>query len=73
MGFRPGELDNIQGSATHGTPEIYLSKLLEVWLQWAPGDTRGSKSIATLGALQAAVRKAGLGRVAAQLTASTDE
>ena len=39
------------------------------WLQWAPdpADRASKRSFATLGALQSAVRRAGLGRVAADL------
>ena len=70
LGFHTGELDVIQTNPALMTtaPMSYLNQLLTDWLQWAPGDGRGSKSFATLGALQTATRKAGLGKVAAQLT-----
>lgn len=70
LGFLPGELDSIQSNPmlTTGAPQSYIDQLLANWLQWAPGDSRNSKNIATLGALQAALRKSGLGRAAAQLT-----
>ena len=74
LGFRPGELDVIQMNPALMTnaPMSYLNQLLTNWLQWAPRDGRGSKNSATLGALQAATRKAGLGRVAAQLTVESN-
>ena len=74
LGFRPGELDVIQMNPALMTnaPMSYLNQLLTNWLQWAPGDGRDSKNSATLGALQAATRKAGLGRVAAQLTVESN-
>ena len=48
-------------------PESYLYTLLEEWLQWAPGDNRGSKNFATLEALQRAMSKSGLGSAATEL------
>jgi hypothetical protein len=38
------------------------------WLEWAPGDARGSEDYATLEHLQIAVSEAGFGVVASKLT-----
>ena len=39
----------------------YLRELLSQWLEWAPGDARGSTGYATRESLVAALRKANLG------------
>ena len=41
--------------------------MLEEWLQWAPGDHRGSKNFATFEALQLALSESGLGAAASKL------
>ena len=41
--------------------------MLAQWLQWAPGDSRGSTSFATLEDLKAALNQAGLGAIAYDL------
>ena len=38
-------------------PSGYLGEMLGKWLQWAPGDGRGSKNFATFEELQAALLK----------------
>ena len=70
LGFRPGELNNIQGAPNHQNtaPQSFLRAMLSEWLEWAPGDGRGSDQYATLEALKDAVSKAGLGRTAENLT-----
>ena len=70
LGFKPGELDAIRAnpSLLDGAPQSYLSAMLASWLQWAPGDARGSTSYATLPALKSAVDKAGFGLTASLLT-----
>lgn len=69
LGFRPGELDNIQSNAHLATdmPVYCLREMLTRWLQWAPEDSRGSTSFATLEALKTALTKAGLGAAAHDL------
>ena len=71
LGFHPAELDNIQSKTMliPEAPSSFLNELLSQWLQWAPDPAnRASKrNYATLGTLQSAVRRAGLGRVAAEL------
>ncbi len=37
----------------------YIFDVIEFWLQWAPGDGRGSEDVATLEALQAALNSTG--------------
>jgi hypothetical protein len=48
-------------------PNSYLREMLSQWLQWAPGDGRGSTGFATRGSLRAALLKANLGQLAHQL------
>ena len=45
-------------------PSSYLEELLSQWLQWAPGDGRGSTGYATKESLIAALRQANLGALA---------
>ena len=43
-------MDNIQNNPmllTQSAPKSYLREMLSLWLQWAPGDRRGSTSIPT--------------------------
>ena len=69
LGFKQGELDNIQSSVLPSTDFTTrcLSNMLAKWLEWAPGDGRGSTSFATLEALKTALRQAGLGVTACNL------
>ena len=62
LGFRSGELDNIQGHPLllSNAPRSWLSEMLAQWLQWAPGDSRGSTSFANLENLKTALNQAGL-------------
>ena len=48
LGFREGELDNIQSGTQHqDAPKCYMRTMLSQWLQWAPRDNRRSSSFAT--------------------------
>jgi hypothetical protein len=47
-------------------PESYLGAMLSQWLQWAPGDGRGSTGFATRESLHAALLRANLGQLAQQ-------
>ena len=70
LGFLPGELSNIKARPDlfiQGAPRSWLSAMLAEWLQWAPGDGRGSSSFATLEALKTALNQAGLGAAACDL------
>ena len=69
LGFTSPELSTIEATPSlfTGAPASFLSALLGGWMQWAPGDARGSKDYATLQSLHTAVSKAGLGVVAEQL------
>ena len=50
LGFLPSELDNIEARPLllSGAPRSFLSAMLAEWLQWVPGDSRGSTSFPTL-------------------------
>ena len=69
LGFTQGQLDNIQANQFLATnsPVSWFSSMLAQWLQWAPGDSRGSTSFATLEDLKAALNQAGLGATAHDL------
>ena len=69
LDFHQTELDNIQSmpSCHMDAPYSLLSAMLKQWLEWAPGDHRGSKDYATLERLKSAVDKAGLGKTAKDL------
>ena len=69
LGLTQGELSNIQAnqSLAVNSPVSWLSAMLFQWLQWAPGDGRGSKSFATLEGLKTALNQAMLGRTAYDL------
>ena len=63
LGFSQGELRNIQANPMlffEEAPRSYLNYMLSEWLQWAPGDARGSAQFATLQALRSAMNKVGL-------------
>ena len=57
IGFLPRELEEIQAKPLLliGAPTTYLSAMLAQWLQWAPGDKRGSANYATLEGLKFAL------------------
>ena len=69
LGFLPSEIRNIQASPLllFNGSDGWLSTLIEKWLQWAPGDSRGSKNFATLENLKSALLKAGFGATAHNL------
>ena len=69
LGFLPGELANIEArpNLSQGAPVSWFAAMLEDWLQWAPGDSRGSTSFATLVDLKIALSEAGLGASAHDL------
>ena len=67
LGFKQGEMDNIQSNLvllTQSPPNSFLREMLSQWLQWAPGDGRGSTGFATRESLRAALLKANLGQLA---------
>ena len=70
--FTEYELDNIENMPLLLTsaPISWLRKMLTKWLQWAPGDNRGSTSFATLEALTAALKKIGFAATANDLSKS---
>ena len=47
-------------------PHSFVGEMLNQWLQWAPGDGRGSTDFATRESLRAALLKANLGQLAQQ-------
>ena len=69
LGFKELELKEIEHNIQLqlNAPKSYLRELLSQWLQWAPGDGRGSKNVATRKALCNALFKINLGRLAMDL------
>ena len=69
LGFRQDELDNIEARPLllQGAPKSWLKAMLSEWLQWAPKDSRGSSSFATLQALRYSLSRSGLGASASDL------
>ena len=66
LGFLSSELDHIQARPLllSDAPKSWLGAMLEKWLQWAPGDQRGSTECANLEGLSDALNKAGLSEAA---------
>lgn len=69
LGFTPDELENIKATPLllFDAPSSYLNKLISMWVQWAPGDTRGSRDYATMASLCGALDNAGFGVTAQEL------
>ena len=67
--FTPYELDNIEAKPLllQRAPTSWLSAVLTEWLQWTPGDSRGSKDFATFETLIFALNEAGLAAAANDL------
>ena len=50
LGFKEEEMDSIQSNPMlmmQSPPKSWLKEMLSQWLQWAPGDGRGSTGVAT--------------------------
>ena len=69
LGFFGRELDNIQAKPLllSAAPDSWLREMLSIWLEWSPGDGRGSANFATLEDLKRALSDAGLGATAHDL------
>ena len=64
LGFSENELNNIQANPMlmlQTAPKSWFKEMLSMWLQWAPGDGRGSTSYATRSSLRAALLEINLG------------
>ena len=74
LNFQQKELDIIQANPLllNDAPTSWLSVMLSNWVEWAPGDSRGSTSYANLEDLKSAVSKAGFGVVAEELSLSQE-
>ena len=70
LGFKHTELTVIQGNPMlllQSPPQSYLRCMLSQWLQWGPGDGRGSSDFANSLALYKALLKINLAPVAHEL------
>ena len=69
LGFKQEEMNIIQSNQIllmQGPPKSYLNEMLTQWLQWAPGDGRGSVGFATKESLRTALLRVNLGQLAQQ-------
>lgn len=59
LGFHMSELDQIEAQPLllSNAPSSYLRMMLSHWLQWGPGDERGSSGFATMETLCNALKK----------------
>ena len=66
LGFCQGELDNTECKPLllNEGPKAWLREMLREWLEWAPGDSRGSSSCASIDSLKCALDKSGLAQTA---------
>ena len=69
LGFHQGELDNIEHKPLllNEGPKAWLREMLREWLEWAPGDSRGSSSSASIECLKCALDKSGLAQTALEV------
>ena len=69
LGFRQGELDNIEHKPLllNEGPKAWLREMLREWLEWAPGDSRGSSSSASIECLKCALDNSGLTQTALEV------
>jgi hypothetical protein len=65
--FKHDEILNIEANPRNAEPTTCMDKVIGDWLEWAPGDARGSEDYATLERLQIAVDEAGYGVTALEL------
>ncbi len=69
LGFTENEMNLIESnhSLLRESPKSYLREMLSQWLEWGPGDLRGSKNYATRESLHAALLQANLAQLAANI------
>ena len=72
LGFHSAELDKIEAQPLKlaNAPNSWLSAMLAQWLQWVPGDGRGSTIVANEDSLKHALIKAGLSDTAQTISSS---
>ena len=69
LGFLKNELDSIESNPlllTQSPPKSWLSEMINQWIQWGPGDARGSKDSASLKSLKEALLSINLARLACE-------
>ena len=66
LGFKMREMDIIEACPLllQQAPVTWLRELMKQWLEWAPGDDRGSDTFATRESLHLALQEANLGQLA---------
>lgn len=65
--FTSCEISNIKNNPENLQSNSFLDVMVGEWLEWAPGDARGSEKYATLEQLQAALIRAGYDVIASEL------
>lgn len=65
--FTSHEILNIENNPENLRSNSFLDVMIGEWLEWVPGDARGSEEYATLEQLQAALIGAGYGVIASEL------
>lgn len=68
LGFTDDQLNSISASPTNSSLLKCLSSMLSKWGQWTPEDARGSTAYATLDSLKKAMKNAGYGLVAQEIS-----
>lgn len=63
LGFKSYEIAKIKSDMHLTLHDSHMYEVVEKWLQWAPGDGRGSQDMATLEALQSALNRANYARI----------
>ncbi len=67
LGFKAYEIKNIASSLVRIQDGDFINDVITTWLQWGPGDKRGSKDVATLEALQEALNNTNNARIILKL------
>ena len=67
LNFKDYEIEKIRKDLHHSLDNTQLYAVIQTWLCWAPGDARGSRSIATLEELQSALNGANFARIILKL------
>lgn len=73
--FKADEIAKIEADPKkmRNAPESWLGAVIDSWVHWVPGDTRGSKDYPKLERLKKAVDRAGYGDIAAKLNLEDDD
>ena len=68
LGFKYHEIEKIRRDVSFQISGNQLNEVISFWLRWGPKDKRGSKDIATLEALQEALKQTNNARVEVKIS-----